>query len=184
LEPHDYEVLLIVAGLASYNRYGFKMKPTAWRTFLGSHHFMNYDIVIEFEPKKINLEAYVIGVRPSRTSMKTFYAIRIGTKIEGSPNKIEDQIGRDGRLVTTPSRLNLMRIKTQSFKEIAAQYLWQYAIDNEEEEVTRMRVAKKMKSRRLKRSSSKRMLQRQQQRWSRQSKHRPRRSANLTMMFR
>lgn len=96
---------------------------------------MNYDIVIEFEPKKINLEAYVTGVRPSRTSMKTFYAIRIGTKIEGSPNKIEDQIGRDGRLVTTPPRLNLMRIKTQSFKEIAAQYLWQYAIDNEEEEV-------------------------------------------------
>jgi hypothetical protein len=135
LEPHDYEVLLIVAGLASYNRYGFKMKPTAWRTFLGGHHFMNYDIVIEFEPKKINLEAYVTGVRPSRTSMKTFYAIRIGTKIEGSPNKIEDQIGRDGRLVTTPPRLNLMRIKTQSFKEIAAQYLWQYAIDNEEEEV-------------------------------------------------
>ena len=39
LEPHDYEVLLIVAGLASFTRYGFKMKPTVWRTFLSSHHF-------------------------------------------------------------------------------------------------------------------------------------------------
>jgi hypothetical protein len=28
LKPHDYEVLLIVAGLALYSRYGFKMKPT------------------------------------------------------------------------------------------------------------------------------------------------------------
>ncbi len=28
LEPHDYEVVLIVAGLVLYSRYGFKMKPT------------------------------------------------------------------------------------------------------------------------------------------------------------
>ena len=101
---------------------------------MGSHHFMNDNIVIEFEQKSIDLEAYLNGVRPSRTSMKKFYTIRMGTKTEGSPNKIEDQIGRDGRLVTNPPRLNLMRIKTHSFKEVAAQYLWQYAIDNEEEE--------------------------------------------------
>jgi hypothetical protein len=30
LEPNDYEVLLIMAGLASYNRFGFAVKPTAW----------------------------------------------------------------------------------------------------------------------------------------------------------
>ena len=94
MEPHDYEVLLIVAGLASYNRYGFKMKPTAWRTFLGGHHFMNYDIVIEFEPKKINLEAYVTGVRPSRTSMKTFYE---GPKSKDHPIKLRTRsVGMGG----------------------------------------------------------------------------------------
>ena len=30
LEPNDYEVLLVVAGLAHYTRFGFAMKPTAW----------------------------------------------------------------------------------------------------------------------------------------------------------
>ena len=35
LEPNDYEVLLVVAGLAHYTRFGFAMKPTAWRKFLG-----------------------------------------------------------------------------------------------------------------------------------------------------
>jgi hypothetical protein len=29
LEPSDYEVLLVVAGLAHYARFGFAMKPTA-----------------------------------------------------------------------------------------------------------------------------------------------------------
>ena len=35
LETKDYEVLLVVAGLAHYTRFGFAMKPTAWRKFLG-----------------------------------------------------------------------------------------------------------------------------------------------------
>ena len=35
LEPNDYEVLLVVAGLAHYTRFGFAMKPTAWSKFLG-----------------------------------------------------------------------------------------------------------------------------------------------------
>jgi hypothetical protein len=35
LETNDYEVLLVVAGLVHYTRFGFAMKPTAWRKFLG-----------------------------------------------------------------------------------------------------------------------------------------------------
>ena len=35
LEPRDYEVLLVVAGLAHYTRFGFAMKPAAWRKLLG-----------------------------------------------------------------------------------------------------------------------------------------------------
>ncbi len=30
LEPNDYDVLLVVAGLAHYTRFGFAMKPMAW----------------------------------------------------------------------------------------------------------------------------------------------------------
>ena len=35
LEPNNYEVLLVVASLAHYTRFGFAMKPTAWTKFLG-----------------------------------------------------------------------------------------------------------------------------------------------------
>ena len=35
LEPNDYEVLLVVVGLAHYTRFGFAMKPTDWSKFLG-----------------------------------------------------------------------------------------------------------------------------------------------------
>ena len=35
LEPNDHEVLLVVAGLAHYTRFGFALKPTAWSKFLG-----------------------------------------------------------------------------------------------------------------------------------------------------
>ncbi len=35
MELNDYEVLLVVAGLAHYTRFGFAMKPMAWRKFFG-----------------------------------------------------------------------------------------------------------------------------------------------------
>ena len=34
LDPDEYEALLIVAGLASYTRFGFQIKADAWRKFL------------------------------------------------------------------------------------------------------------------------------------------------------
>jgi hypothetical protein len=37
LEPNDYEVLRVVASLALYTQFGFAIKPTAWRKFLGGH---------------------------------------------------------------------------------------------------------------------------------------------------
>jgi hypothetical protein len=35
LYPNEYEALLIVAGLASYTRFGFQIKAGAWSKFLG-----------------------------------------------------------------------------------------------------------------------------------------------------
>ncbi len=55
--------------------------------------------------------------------------MQIGNKNEQLPNRIEEQRGRDGRLITTPPRLNLLRITQQSFQRIVDQYLWQYAMD-------------------------------------------------------
>jgi hypothetical protein len=37
LQPEEYEALLIVSGLASITRFGFQVKPTAWKKFLGGH---------------------------------------------------------------------------------------------------------------------------------------------------
>ncbi len=36
LEPNNYEVLLVVAGLVHYTRFGFALRPMAWSEFLGS----------------------------------------------------------------------------------------------------------------------------------------------------
>jgi hypothetical protein len=64
LEPNDYEVLLVVAGLASYTRLGFAIKPTAWRKFLGGHRFAAHNCAIELEQKKFDIDAYIDGTKP------------------------------------------------------------------------------------------------------------------------
>jgi len=96
LDPNDYEVLLVVAGLAHYTRFGFAMKPTAWSKFLGGHRFASYKCEIELDDKKIDLDAYINGTPSSRLKRKKFYVVRIGNKTERSPNKIEEQMGRMG----------------------------------------------------------------------------------------
>ena len=58
MEPNDYEVLLIVAGLAHYTRFGFAMKPTAWSKFLGGHRFASDNCEIKLDSKKIDLDAF------------------------------------------------------------------------------------------------------------------------------
>jgi hypothetical protein len=80
LEPNDYEVLLVAAGLALYTWLGFAIKPTAWRKFLGGHRFAVDDCAIEFEQKKIDIDAYIDGARPSRSNRGGFYVVRIGNK--------------------------------------------------------------------------------------------------------
>ncbi len=76
--PNDYEVLLVIAGLASYTRLGFATKPTAWRKFLGGHQFAAHKCAIELEQKKIDIDAYINGTKPSRSNRGGFYIVRIG----------------------------------------------------------------------------------------------------------
>ena len=64
LDPDEYEALLIIAGLASYTRFGFQIKVSACRKFLGGRRFVIDNCAIEFEQKKIDLDAYINGTPP------------------------------------------------------------------------------------------------------------------------
>ncbi len=89
-------MLLIIAGLASITRFGFQIKADAWRKFLsGRRRFVSNARPIEFEQKKIDLDAYINGTPPSQLKRRKFYVVRIGSKSERSPNKIEEQMGQD-----------------------------------------------------------------------------------------
>ncbi len=65
MDPDEYEALLIVASLVSYTGFGFQIKADAWRKFLGGRRFVADDCPIEFEQKKIDLDAYINGTPPS-----------------------------------------------------------------------------------------------------------------------
>ncbi len=133
LDPDKYEALLIVADLASYTRFGFQIKADAWRKFLGGRQFVINNCPIEFEQKKIDLDTYINETPLSQLERKKFYVVRIGSKSERSPNKIEEQMGQDGRLITTPPRLNGIGIKTQSFRRIVGPFIWDYLVENDME---------------------------------------------------
>ena len=92
------------------------------------------DCVIEFDQKKLDLDAYIDGTPPSQLKRRGFYVVRIGNKSEQSPNKIEEQTGRDGRLVTTPPRLRGLGIKRQSFQRIVDPLIWNFIIENNDKD--------------------------------------------------
>ena len=131
LEPNDYEVLLVMAGLASYTRFGFAVKPTAWSKFLRGHRFASDDCEIELTSKMIDLDAYIDGTPPSQLKRKKFYVVRVGNKSQQSPNKIEEQKGQDGRSIST--QLNGIGIKTQSFRRIVEPFIWNYLVESDME---------------------------------------------------
>jgi hypothetical protein len=58
------------------------------------------------------------------------HVIRIGVSTDLSPKKNEEQIGRDGRLITTPPRLNGLGIKTQSFQRKEDPFIWNFIVEN------------------------------------------------------
>jgi hypothetical protein len=130
LDQKEYEAVLIVAGLANYTRFGFQIKAGTWRKFLGGHWFVADGCTIELAQKRLDLNAYINGTPPSRLTRRDFYVVRIGNKSEDSPNKIEEQIGRDGQLITPPPRLNGLTLKTQSFRQIADPYVWNFLVEN------------------------------------------------------
>ena len=96
LDIEEYEALLIIAGLALYTRYGFKMKPTAWSEFINGHQFATNNSPIEFVHKKIDLDEYINEVPPSQNNQISFYVISIGNKLNIQPTKLRTrQVGMD-----------------------------------------------------------------------------------------
>ena len=118
LDQKEYAaVFLIVAGLAKYRRFGFQIKADTWRKILGGHRFVVDGCTIELAKKRLYLNAYINGTPPSQITQRDFYVFRIGIKNEDSPNKIEEQIGQDGQLITTPPRLNGLALKHNPFNQ-------------------------------------------------------------------
>ena len=76
MDPEEYEALLIVAGLASYTRFGFQIKADAWRKFLGGRRFVADDCPIKLDIKKINIDAYIDRITLSGLKRKKFYVVR------------------------------------------------------------------------------------------------------------
>ena len=92
LDPDKYEALLIVAGLASYTRFGFQIKASAWRKFLGGRRFVIDNCAIEFEQKKIDLDAYINGTPPLNSKEGSYMLLELGIKVSNRTTKLRNRL--------------------------------------------------------------------------------------------
>ena len=137
MSPQDYEYLLVAANLAHFHqRWGFSIKISKWKLFLEGHRFATTNCMgmgtVEIDAKKLDINACINGLPPKHREL--VYFIRIGVNTDLSPKKIEEQMGQDGRLITTPPRLNGIGIKTQSFGRIADPFIWNFILEKSMDE--------------------------------------------------
>ena len=69
----------------------------------------------EVDAKKLDLNAFINGVSPKHREKCHF--IRIGVLYANSPREIELQKDSDGRMISTPPRLNGLQLRQQSFRK-------------------------------------------------------------------
>jgi hypothetical protein len=79
---------------------------------------------------KLDLNAYVNGTKPTKNREKCHF-IRIGVLYADSPRKIEMQKYSDVRLIVDPPRLNGLRIKQQSFRNLMELFVWNYILEKD-----------------------------------------------------
>jgi hypothetical protein len=136
MTPKDYEYLLVAADLAHVGkRWGFSIKKMKWKLFLEGHRFtpINCDGTFEVDLKKVDLNAFIQG--ESAQHRENVHFIRIGILKASSHRKIEMQKDpHDGRMITTPPRLNGLRLQQSSFRRLIKPILWNYILDNDSEE--------------------------------------------------
>jgi hypothetical protein len=93
MSPQDYEYLLVAANLAQFHpKWGFSIKILKWKLFLEGHQFLTINCMgtMEISSKKLDLNAYVNGTKPTKNREKCHF-IRIGVLYADSPRKIEMQ---------------------------------------------------------------------------------------------
>jgi hypothetical protein len=114
---------------------GFSIKISKWKLFLEGHQFAttNCTDTVEVEAKELDLHAYVNGVSPK--NRQQVYFIQIGVLAVDSSRKIEMHRYSDGRMNTTPLRLNGLHSRWQSFRKLIEPFVWSYVLDIGLEEV-------------------------------------------------
>ena len=114
--PHDYKCLLVAANLAQFHsKWGFIVKIVQWKQFLEGHRFITSNGMgtLEVDTKKLDLKAFINGT--PKICKEQCHFIRIGILTDHSPRKIELQKYSDGRMISTPPRLNGLRLRQHSF---------------------------------------------------------------------
>ncbi len=96
MEPDDYEVLLVVAGLAHYTRFGFAMKPTAWSKLLGGHRFANDDCEMELNSKTMTLMPTLTGHHLLGSNERRSTLLGLGIKPSDHPTRLRSRWVRMG----------------------------------------------------------------------------------------
>ena len=109
MSPQDYEYLLMALDLARMDkRWGFSIMVMKWKVFLEGYLFSTIncdcDGTFEVERKKMDIDAFIQGESSCKREDIAF--IRIGVLHAKSPRKIESQKYSDGRMISTPPRLN------------------------------------------------------------------------------
>jgi hypothetical protein len=119
--PNEYEALLIVTGLVLNTRFGLQIKADAWRKFLGGRRFVADDCPIEFEQKKIDLDAYINGTPPSRLQRRTFYvAVAVAVTSKATAAAMAAVAAAAEGAVTATTTTTMTTIKTTTMVVAAA----------------------------------------------------------------
>jgi hypothetical protein len=138
MSPQNYEYLLMALDLARMDkRWGFSIMVMKWKVFLEGYLFSTIncdcDGTFEVDIKKMDVDAFIQG--ESSNKRKDIAFIRIGVLHAKSPRKIEMQKDSDGRMITTPPRLNGLQLRQHSFWSLMDSFVWNYVLDNGLDEV-------------------------------------------------
>jgi len=120
LDPDEYEALLTVTGLELCPRFGFQIKADAWRKFFGGRRFVADDCPIEFEQKKIDLDAYINGTPQSRHQRRKFYvAVAVTSKATAAAMAAVAAVAAGAVTATTTTTMTTMTTMTTTTMAVA-----------------------------------------------------------------
>ena len=80
MRQQDFEALLLAANLAKYSdTFGFRSNKKEWSSFIDSYRFRLDSLSeLQVESKRIDVNAYIDGYKPSHNKREHFTVIQIG----------------------------------------------------------------------------------------------------------